>query len=127
MEKEYNLRWRTFPDHMYGIFRNLRVEGNFADTTLVSEDQKQFQAHKVVLSACSPVLKNLLVNNPHSHPLLYLRGIKQEELEAILNFMYFGEAQLSEDSIDAFVNLAKDFKVEAISEQIINGDINFVR
>ena len=126
MEQGYNLRWKTFSDHMFGIFRNLRVEGNFADTTLVSEDQKQFQAHKLVLSACSPVLKNLLVTNPHSHPILYLRGIKQEELEAILNFMYFGEAQISEDSIDAFVNLAKDFKIEDISEQIINGDIKLV-
>ena len=89
MEDKYDLQWKTYSNHLVGVFKDLREEGHFADVTLVSDDQIQTPAHKVVLSACSPVLKTLLVNNPHSHPLLYLRGIKQTELQAILKFMYF--------------------------------------
>ena len=29
------------------------------------------------MPACSPVLRDLLVDNSHNHPLIYLRGIKQ--------------------------------------------------
>ena len=77
MDEKYDLKWKTYSDHLVGVFKELGEDGNFADVTLVSDDQVQTKAHKVVLSACSPVLKTLLVNNPHSHPLLYLRGIKQ--------------------------------------------------
>ena len=98
-----------------GVFKELGEKGHFADVTLVSDDQIQTKAHKVVLSACSPVLKTLLVNNPHSHPLLYLRGIKQTELQAILKFMYFGETQIFEHRINRFVSAAKDLEVKDIS------------
>ena len=116
MADGYNLRWKTFPSHLAQVFRNLGEEGTFSDVILVSsDDQKPIPAHKVVLSACSPVLKSLLVNNPHSHPLVYLRGIKQTELQAILKFMYFGETQIFENRINDFVTVAKDLEIKEIS------------
>merc|ERR1712051_757386 len=117
MDEKYDLKWKTFNEHLSGVFKDLGQEGHFADVTLVSDDQIQTPAHKVVLSACSPVLKNLLVNNPHSHPLLYLRGIKQTELQAILKFMYFGETQIFENRINDFISVAKDLKVKEIRQQ----------
>ena len=86
------------------------TETSFSDVTLVSDEQIPFQAHKFVLSACSPVMKDLLLNNPHSHPLIYLRGVKQHELLAILQFMYFGEASIFNNQINDFLHLANDFK-----------------
>ena len=124
MDKKYDFKWKTFPDYLVHVFRELGEEGNFTDVTLVSDDQIQTPAHKVVLSACSPVLKSLLVNNPHSHPLLFLRGIKQTELQAILKFMYFGETQIFENRINDFISVGKDLEVKEISEedQIENED-----
>ena len=87
MEKRQEVMWAAFPDHLVGVFRDLGEEGHFADVTLVSDDLIQIKGHKIVLSACSPVLKTLLLNNPHSHPLLYLRGIKHFVLQALLKFM----------------------------------------
>merc|ERR1711936_979813 len=117
MGETYDLKWKTYNDHIVGVFKDLGEEGHFADVTLVSDDQMPTPAHKVVLSACSPVLKTLLVNNPHSHPLLYLRGIKQTELQAILKFMYFGETQIFENRINEFVSVAKDLEVKEISKE----------
>merc|ERR1711936_696228 len=117
MGETYDLKWKTYSDHLVGVFKDLGEEGHFSDVTLVSDDQIQTPAHKVVLSACSPVLKTLLVNNPHSHPPLYLRGIKQTELQAILKFMYFGETQIFENRINDFVSVAKDLEVKEISEE----------
>ena len=114
MAQKYELRWRTFPEHAAQVFKDLGTEGNFADVTLVSDDHIQSPAHKVVISACSPVLKKLLINNPHSHPMLYLRGIKNSELQALIKFMYFGEVQMFEEQLKEFIDIAKDLKVEQI-------------
>ena len=110
--KERNLKWNTFPDHLVGVFKDLGKTGQFAYVTLISDDQIPTLAHKAVLSACSPVFRTLLVNNTHSHPLIYLRGIKQTELQAILKFMYFGETQLFENRMDEFLSVATDLKVK---------------
>ena len=117
MDEKYDIKWKTYSDHLLGVFKELLEEGNFADVTLVSDDQIQTPVHKVVLSACSPVLKTLLVNNPHSHPLLHLRGIKQTELQAILKYMYLGETQIFEDRINEFISVAKDLEIKEISKE----------
>ena len=83
-EEIYYLKWKVFNSHLTSSLSDVLTENSFTDVTLVSDDKVQFQAHKCVLSACSPVLKNLLLNNPHSHPLIYLRGVKQKELNSIL-------------------------------------------
>ena len=105
-------KWKSFNDHLLAVFRDLGEEGHFADVTLVCDDQIQTPAHKVVLSACSPVLKTLLVNNPHSNPLLYLRGIKHTELQALLKFMYVGETQVHEEKLEALLSVAKDLEIK---------------
>ena len=112
-QETYSLRWKTFSDHLVLTFRDLGTEGHFTDVTLVSDDQ--IQAHKIVLSSCSPLLKNLLLNNPHSHPLLYLSGVKQQELQSILQYMYLGEVTISQDSVQEFMDIAKDLEVKVPS------------
>ena len=116
MDEKYNLQWKKFSNHLTGAFKDLGTDGHFADVTLVSDDQIQTRAHKVVLSACSPVLRTFLINNPHSHPLLYLRGIKNTELKAIIQFMYFGETDILESGINEFLAVAKDLDLKEISQ-----------
>ena len=52
MDEKYDLKWKSFTDHLVNTFRGLGETGHFADVTLVSDDQIQTPAHKVVLSAC---------------------------------------------------------------------------
>ena len=51
-------------------FRDLKGNGEFFDVTLASEDAKQMQAHKVILSSCSPIFKGILKANNHPHPVI---------------------------------------------------------
>ena len=112
------MKSHTFSVNLVKVFTDIADSREFADVTLVSDDQIQTQAHKVVLSACSPVLKTLLISNPHSHPLLYLRGIKQTELQAVLNFMYHGETRLVEDRMETFLQVANDLGVKDLLSNI---------
>ena len=50
MSDKLCLQWNDFKDNIIDSFRNLRKENDYADVTLVCEDGKQMDSHKVVLS-----------------------------------------------------------------------------
>ena len=93
MGEKFNLTWHAFTSHAQDLFQNLLETQEFSDVTLISDDQHQYRVHKFKISACSSVFKNILSSNPLNSSI-YLRGVHHEELESILQFMYFGEATL---------------------------------
>merc|ERR1712001_158772 len=118
MTDKYTLNWHTFTDHLQLMFKDLYEEEKHSDVTLVSDDQTQFKAHKIVLSACSPVFKRIIDNNPSQHPLIYLRGIQSYEMESILQFMYLGEGKFYYERMGEFIKVAKDLEVKEISKGV---------
>merc|ERR1712150_415475 len=100
------------------MFKDLYQEGRYTDVTLVSDDQTQFKAHKIVLSACSPVFKKIIDSNPSQHPLIYLRGIQSYEMESILQFVYLGEGKFYQERMGEFIKVAKDLEVKEISKGV---------
>ena len=121
MQQHIRLRWEVFHSNLSCSLSNLYRESNSFDVTLVSDDQIQFQAHKFILSASSPVMKNLLLDNPHSHPLIYLRGIKQQELGFILQFLYHGEALIHENRANILFENAKDLQIKHLVNSFVTG------
>ena len=109
------MKWNDFQSNVSRTFGLLRKEKEFFDVTLVSEDQHQVQAHKLVLSACSPYFKNLLTQNQHSHPLLCLDGIKSEELQFVLDYIYQGEVQIFQEQLDRFLQIAQKLSLEGLT------------
>ena len=91
MSEKLCLKWDEFQDNIKDAFGNLREDNDFAYVTLACEDGQQVEAHKVILASCSPVFQRLLVRNKHPHPLIYMRGIKSENLSAIVDFLYRGK------------------------------------
>ena len=85
--EKFCLKWNDFETNLSRAFSELREEKDFFDVTLVCEDN-QLDAHKVILSACSPFFRNILKKNPHKHPLLYLKDVRREDMQSILTFMY---------------------------------------
>ena len=47
-----------------------------------------------------------------SVPVIYLRGIKQQDMEAVLSFMYHGEVNVAQDNLNSFLSVAEDLKVK---------------
>ena len=80
---------------MNSAFGVLRNDKEFSDLTLACEDGTQIETHKVILAASSPFFNKILKRNKHPHPLIYVRGIKADELVAIIDFLYFFSRQMS--------------------------------
>jgi len=113
--EKFCLKWNDFENNISVAFRDLRDEKDFFDITLACEDS-QIQAHKVILSACSPFFRNVLRNNPHQHPLIYLRGMKYSDLESVLNFMYHGEVNIAQEQLNSFLAVAEELRVKGLTQ-----------
>ncbi|GBP72224.1 Longitudinals lacking protein-like [Eumeta japonica] len=100
---------------MVTSFRHLRDEKSFTDVTLACEGQT-CKAHKMVLSACSPYFKSLLEENPSKHPIIILKDVSYLHLQAILEFMYAGEVNVSQEQLPAFLKTAARLKVKGLAE-----------
>jgi len=112
---KFCLKWNEFEVNVSTAFRQLRDDKDFFDVTLAC-DGHQLEAHKVILSACSPFFRNVLKMNPHSHPLLYLKGIKYEDVLAVLNFMYHGEVNIAQNDLNSFLAVAEDLQVKGLTQ-----------
>jgi len=83
--------------------------------TLACEDGQQVEAHKVILASSSPFFQNVLRRNKHPHPLIYMRGVKSEDLVAIVDFLYYGEANVYQENIDAFLAIAEELNLKGLT------------
>merc|ERR1719470_705006 len=74
------------------------------------------EAHKVIISACSPFFRTILRRNKHEHPLLYLKGVKYADLVSVLNFMYHGEVNVAQEELNSFLAVAEDLRVKGLTQ-----------
>lgn len=113
--EKFCLRWNDFESNISSAFRELREDKDFFDVTLACADD-QIQAHKVILSACSPFFRAVLKRNRHEHPLLYLKGVKFIDLVSVLNFMYHGEVNVAQEELNSFLAVAEELKVKGLTQ-----------
>ena len=115
MSEKLCLQWNDFKENATSAFGILREDADFADVTLACEDGKQFEAHKVILASSSPFFQNILRKNKHPHPLIYMRGLKSEDLVAILDFLYCGEANVYQKNLDSFLAIAEELQLKGLT------------
>ena len=114
---KFCLKWNDFKENVTSTFCSLRTDNDFTDVTLACEDDKQVEAHKVILAASSTFFHNLLKRNKHSHPLIYMKGIKYEDLLAIVDFMYNGETNIFQENLDSFLSIAEDLSMKGLTKE----------
>ena len=93
------------------------IMDDFMDITLVCDDRTEFRAHRNILSAFSPVIRQMLqLNAKSSHPVVFLRGVKKQEMESILKFIYLGEVSFNQSRMDEFLAVADILEVRELRE-----------
>merc|ERR1712129_130198 len=113
-DKKLCLKWNDFQENAVSAFETLREDREFADFTLACEDGQQMEAHKAILASSSPFFLNLLRRIKHPHPLIYMRGLKSEDLVAMIDFLYFGEANLCQENLDSFLAVAEELQLKGL-------------
>ncbi|KAK4023313.1 hypothetical protein OUZ56_008730 [Daphnia magna] len=114
-EQEFFLRWNNHQSNLITAFHDLRIGEDFVDVTLACEGQS-LQAHKVVLSACSPFFRDLLKTTPCKHPVIVLKDILFYDLLALIEFVYHGEVRVKHQRLPSFLRTAEVLKVRGLTE-----------
>ena len=104
----------NFKENFSSAVGDLRQGQDFTDVTLACEDGQQVEAHKVVLVASSPFFLDILKRNKHPHPLIFMRGVRIENLMAMVDFFYHGEANVHQENLDSFLVLAGELQLKGL-------------
>ena len=120
MTEQLCLQWNDFKENITNAFATLRDDNDSSDVTLVCEDGKQIDAHRVVLCISSPFFQNVFQKAKHAHPLLYMRGMKSENLLAIIDFLYHGEANVYQEHLDSFLAIAEELQLKGLTGKANN-------
>ena len=114
-KQHFALRWNDYKSSLVEALDGLRADEDFVDVT-ISCHGRQFKAHKMILSACSPYFRKLLLENPCSHPIIILREARANDLEAMLDFIYNGEVNVEEAQLDSFLKAATELQIRGLTE-----------
>ena len=100
--------------------RQMWESRELCDLSLVSQQEKLFPCHKLVLSAHSPVLRRILaspaLSSPGLAPALVMFGLSSAEVDNILQFLYTGQVILQTSEVQGFMSLAERLEISNISE-----------
>ena len=83
-----------------------------SNVTLVSNDEKCFKAHKIVLSASSELLEDIFSKCPREDSTLLFSEVNGDILKSLVYYIYFGKVNLSSEKREEFETLVKDLKIE---------------
>ena len=114
MSEKFCLKWDDFQKNIVTSYHDFRNDSDFCDVTLVCEEVQQLEAHKIILTACSPFFSTVLKKNKHPHPVIYMRGLKAKDLLAIVDFIYHGEANIYLEDLDGFLALAEELQLKGL-------------
>ena len=53
-----------------------------------------------------------------------MRGMKSEDLVAIIDFLYLGEANVHQDNLDSFLSVANELKLKGLTGELENPAYN---
>ena len=95
-------------------FRQLWKENDFTNVTLVSSDEVKTSVHKVILATASPLLKRILIQNPHEHPLIFFNSIRSTVVEQLVKFIYLGECDVDQENLLGFLDAGKSLQIRGL-------------
>ena len=109
------LQQSEFLSNYVGSFQELRTARELFDVTLACEDET-VEAHKVVISACSPFFRHVLTKAKQNHPFIYLKGVLHKDLLALLDYIYTGETQVPAQDVNRFIEAAQELQIKGLAE-----------
>ncbi|XP_028153226.1 protein tramtrack, beta isoform isoform X12 [Diabrotica virgifera virgifera] len=112
--EQFSLCWDNFHKNMSSGMNSLLENEDLVDVTLAVQG-KCLKAHKMVLSVCSPYFKELFKSNPCKHPIVFMKDVSYEALSDLLQFMYQGEVQVSQENLTTFIKTAEALQIKGLT------------
>ena len=103
----------NFMERHVKFYKKIREEEDLLDVTIAC-DGAEVRAHKLIMSASSPLFKRIIKNSSHPDPYIYLHKLHPQDLTSIINFVYTGETKVEANSIQRFMTSASDLQISGL-------------
>jgi len=115
--EQYCLKWNNYQKSVTHSFKALLDNEEFIDVT-ISAEGLSCPAHRVVLSVASPYFRGLLSGlKAWQHPVLVLKDISHADVQAVLEFVYNGKVDVSQDQLQSFLRTAQFLQISGLVEE----------
>ena len=108
------ITWNQHSDLIRTVYNDLYQREILTDVTLVCQDQSKIKAHKVILVACSEMFKSMLCDDTSAQTKIFMKGVTEEIMINILDFMYKGEVKIAMDKLHEFLQIAQDLNMKEV-------------
>nr|XP_053628248.1 broad-complex core protein isoforms 1/2/3/4/5-like isoform X3 [Cherax quadricarinatus] len=109
-----SLSWNNHSTTFCHTLASLRSKERYTDVTLAC-DGKFYPVHKLVLSTCSEYFENMFEHTPCKHPVIVLRDVQYDELEALLSYMYAGVVSVAQTDLARLIKVAELLQIKGLA------------
>ena len=113
LEHFNNYGWSSYPSYLHKAYKVVDVDKDLHDVTHVCDDGA-VDAHKIILYSGSMFFRVMLNKSKHQHPLLFMKGLKINHLQNILDFIYYGQVSVAQENLKEFIDIAKEFEIQGL-------------
>lgn len=109
-----SLSWNNHKATFCHILSTLREKERYTDVTVACEG-RFYPVHKLVLSTCSEYFEKIFENTPCKHPVIVLKDIASDELEALLSYMYDGVVSVAQNDLARLIKAAEVLRIKGLA------------
>merc|ERR1719237_1401429 len=113
--QQYCLKWNNHQNNLLRVFSRLLGQEQFTDVVVAAEG-RHVKCHKMILSACSSYFEQLFINFTEPNQIVILKDTSFLDIVAIVEFMYKGEINVSQDKLSSLLKTAENLKVKGLAE-----------
>ena len=92
----------------------LYLQASYTDATL-AVDGKFYPVHKLVLSTCSEYFSDIFERTPCKSPVVVLKDVRSQDLEALLDYMYLGEVNVNQNDLSLLLRTAECLRIKGLA------------
>merc|ERR1712242_47531 len=116
MSEDFMLKWNDHHTLFFVGAAELCEDEEYTDVTLAA-GSKFFQAHKLVLSICSPYFRQLFKHLGKDKPVIFLKDVDHNHLYLLLQYMYKGEIKVQESELVHVLSTAQALEIKGLCEK----------
>ncbi|XP_015912678.1 myoneurin [Parasteatoda tepidariorum] len=123
-EQHFCLKWDNHQTNLLDGFVDLLNKEYLCDVTLAC-DGISLKAHKLVLATASAFFRDLFLNNPCSHPIVILPELKYTDMKALVDFIYCGQVNVSQNQLSKILKVANYLKIKGVQTKTVTDDDSY--
>ncbi|XP_066968833.1 protein bric-a-brac 1-like isoform X4 [Macrobrachium rosenbergii] len=109
-----SLKWNNHKITFCEILRTLREKSNYTDATIAVEG-KFYPVHKLVLSTCSEYFEDIFARTPCKSPVIVLKDVRSQDMDALLDYMYLGEVNVNQNDLASLLKTAECLRIRGLA------------